>query len=40
MASLLVVSNELTAGARPEVVLPAIALLAHDLRSAPADTTA
>src|SRR6478735_905715 len=40
MASLLVVSNELSAGVRPEAVLPAVALLPHDLRSAPADTTA
>ncbi len=40
MASLLVVSNELTAGVRPEAILPAVALLSHELRSAPADTTA
>lgn len=40
MASLLVVSNQLIDGARPETVLPAIGLLAHDLRSAPADTSA
>lgn len=40
MASLLVVSNELIAGMRPETLLPAVALLPHDLRSAPADTSA
>ncbi len=40
MASLLVVSNQLVEGVRPESVLPAIGLLPHELRSAPADTTA
>ncbi|MCW3156654.1 response regulator transcription factor [Micropruina sonneratiae] len=40
MAQLLVVSSQLDTGARPEAVLPAIGLLAHDLRSAPADTNA
>mgnify|MGYP003499265931 FL=1 len=40
MAALLVVSNGLTDGVRPEAVLPAVGLLSHDLRSAPADTTA
>ena len=40
MASLLVVSSQLGTGARLEAVLPAIGLLSHDLRSAPADTNA
>ncbi|MFT4294666.1 MAG: response regulator transcription factor [Micropruina sp.] len=40
MASLLVVSNQLTDGVRPETALPAVGLLSHDLRSAPADTSA
>ncbi|MBK8448167.1 MAG: response regulator transcription factor [Micropruina sp.] len=40
MAALLVVSNELTEGVRPEAILPAVALLSHELRSAPADTSA
>ena len=40
MAALLVVSNDLTEGVRPEAILPAVALLSHELRSAPADTSA
>lgn len=40
MASLLVVSNQLSSGQRPEEALPVLGLLAHDLRAAPADTSA
>ena len=40
MASLLVVSNQLADGVRPETVLPAVGLLSHELGSAPADTSA
>ena len=40
MAALLVVSNGLTNGVRPEAVLPAVGLLSHELRGAPANTSA
>ena len=38
MATLLVVSNQLADDTRPEAVLPALGLLAHELHGAPADT--